>query len=273
MTDDLSRDAALISRFDEHCQGSRDQNRYFLALNVSAAKVPARFSHPGSSNLDDICAFDLAETAQMNLGQLNLIRVSSFCGPDGIIWGYDVARPNGLGTEPLFSLHDGVPVYDGHPIMGAAAELFGSVDRPRFPIMPGSHTMAAYKSVASRGPSIIYSAFGLGIPKDRNAHAAILMEDVGTVPKLGKMSRRAWRKDLLRALSESVAVVAANQRAECASIFVLYKELTVSNGEVGCAISLAPYFAIARKAVPESKLALLRGTSLEGWRQATTPAP
>ena len=27
----------------------------------------------------------------MNLGQLNLVQVSSFCGPEGLIWGYDIA--------------------------------------------------------------------------------------------------------------------------------------------------------------------------------------
>lgn len=264
---------ALISPFEDRCQGARDPNSYFIGVNVAAAKTAKRFVHGGSSMLDSINAFDQAEVSRMNLGQINLIEVSSFCGPGGLIWGYDVARPEGLCDKPMFVLPqwDGasVPVYDGEPLVSAAASLFGTVEKKMFPMAPGTHCPAAYKCVSINKPGFIYAACGIGIRDPREECASMLMEDAGTLSD-DPEDRAAIHGQIIRSVAESVLTIAANQKTRCSKVFVAYVELEVGPDEVGCALTLIPYFSIARQAVPSAGVSRLRSLSLEEWRRAVS---
>ncbi len=261
-----------ISEFDDLCQGSRNPNSYFVALNVTVAKARKSFSVNGASLLDGIVAFDAAEVARMNLGQLNLIEVSSFCGPDALFWGYDAARPESLESTPLFSMKqwsgDAVPVFDGAPLMDAATELFGTLERKAFPIAPGSHCPAAYKSIVLDRPGMIYAACAVGIRHPDDRSATMLMEDVGLVSQENRGDMAAWRTAMTRSLAESVLAVARNQKIRCQKIFVVVAEVEVGPDEVGCALTLLPYFTLAKNAVPADGLDGLRSMSLEEWRKS-----
>ena len=89
--------AIAKSSYDQFCESPKD-NHYILGVNYAIAVIPTQFSQNGSKNLDQILAFDTAEITGANLGQTNLITVSSFCGPSGVIWGYDICH------EPLQEL-------------------------------------------------------------------------------------------------------------------------------------------------------------------------
>jgi histidine decarboxylase len=253
------RFSGYFSDYNHLCQGARHASRYLIAFNVSAAKTKRLLGNPGSSDLDEVNAFDLAEVQRMNLGQLNLIRVSSFCGPEGLIWGYDIKPNPGLREHGLTELTDVqgglVPVYSATPLMDSATDLFGTIERKRFPIAPGSLCPAAWKSLRLDSPGTAYASLAFGIAADRTNNACCLMEDVGTVPETDAAAGDDWRKRILEMTSRSVLSIFANQRARCKEIFVAMSSVSVGEGEVGCALLLAPYFSVARNAVSGQELA------------------
>ncbi|HSD12407.1 MAG TPA: histidine decarboxylase, pyruvoyl type [Patescibacteria group bacterium] len=258
-----------VSRLDDRCQGVRDPNRYLVAMNVAAAKVPMRFGTAGSKTLDFIAAFDLAEVTEAHLGQINLIEVSSFCGPEGLIWGLDVAAHESLRDRKLFDIRlwngKAVPVFDGEPLVAAAKALFGEGTGRRFPLAPGTLCPTASKNISAQGPAVLYAAFAIGIRAD-GACASVLMEDVGTLADGSEVSRAA----AVRHVGESVAAIAANQRTDYREIFVAFRAVEVGAGEAGCAITMLPYFTIARKALPEGGLAAAAHMTLGAWSSAVT---
>ncbi len=259
---------AYVSRFDGYCEGASDPSRYVVLLNAAAAKVPARFGGPLSGTLDEIVAFDRAEVARMNMGQINLIEVSSFCGPGGLIWGYDLARSESLRSEPLFDLSDGdrrVPVFEGRFLAEAAGCLLGTTDRRMFPLRPGTLCPAAFRSAVCRGPGIACTAFGIGITADRSSAARIFMEDGGAAGLGTAADKDRRRLEWAERVAGSILAVAANQRQTCTEIFVLYDEIEVGEGEVGCALSLVPYVKVAKRAIPRKGMERLKTMRLGEW--------
>jgi len=258
--------ADLKSSLADFCEGALDPSRYIVAVNAAAAKVPQRFGHDGSKLLDGIHAFDMAETAAAYLGQTNLIQVSSFCGPGGLIWGYDLARVADLDRklldQPDASGHL-VPVYDAAPLIEASKALLGTATDSRFRILPGSLCPAAYKSTTIAGPARCFAAFGLGIVEDRAWSACIFMEDVGSFACGGDLA--AQRGQITGSMAASVLAVAANQGLRCASIYVACADIDVAAGEVGCALVAAPYLRLAGNAWPRDGLRRLRQMTLDDW--------
>jgi len=72
--------------------GYLGQGGYLTALIMGFGSFPKTFSHKGSEVLDSVLAYDRAEVEDIYLGQINMSLVSSFSGPEGLIWGYDCAR-------------------------------------------------------------------------------------------------------------------------------------------------------------------------------------
>jgi hypothetical protein len=139
-----------VGRFPDHCEGyfACDAPGYLLGISLKIGRVPCGLVCPGSTLLDEINAFDAAEVDGANMGQLNVITVSSFCGPQGTIWGYDVCAP-AEGHTRLGTVQRGdesAEVYDLSSLTRAFAGLMGDLDAPRFPFMPGSHVPAAMKA-------------------------------------------------------------------------------------------------------------------------------
>jgi histidine decarboxylase len=164
---------------DNFCEGALTSKtgHYVLGINLSVAKVKNKFTDKHSSVLDEINAFDLAEVTNFNMGQINMIVVSSFSGPKGLIWGLDLCKIKE--HENRFNLTlKGVKIYDLEDLIDSLGRLFGTIENPRFPILPGSHVPCASKSIYKEGPGILYSALALGVARNRK-NACLLMEDVG----------------------------------------------------------------------------------------------
>ncbi len=243
-----------VSQEKKYCEGmfgSYISDAYVLGIYSAVTKSKIKFSHAGSSVLDSINVFDLAEIREGNIGQINMIKVSSFCGPKGLIWGYDICRtdkkePLFLGTD-ILSL---IPVYDISPLAEAFTRLVGTVDYPRFPILPGSHVPCAMKSIVGKGECILYCALGLGIAMNREKKACLLMEDVGKIPHTEYNNKEDYKKMILRKLVLSILEVGRNQRIKFKEVFLGIKTIRVYKNEIACALVASPYIAVAEAALP-----------------------
>jgi len=257
------------SEFRRHCQGASDTDRYFVAMNVSAGKVGTVSGGPGGK-IDEVLAFDRAESTGTYIGQVNAIRVSSFCSPHGLVWGYDAARATPEPRHLLTSIKqwDGsdVPIYRGTVLTRAAKSLFGTRQHPRFPLSPGTLLPVAMKEVEARGPAILFAGCAVGIRSTEGEGASVLMEVADVLsPSGGGESPRIRLEAVRRHLAESVLIVARNQGTKVASVFVKLIWLRVDQDEVGCCMSFVPYFRLAADAMPAGGLDVLRTMSLDDW--------
>src|SRR5260221_12318995 len=83
---------------DNYCGGYGNPgsvgNGYLLGLALGVGKTKIT-SQVEAHLLDRIVAFDKAEVKGTNIGQINMVTVSSFCVPMGLISWYDLAKhPN-----------------------------------------------------------------------------------------------------------------------------------------------------------------------------------
>ena len=141
-----------------------------------------------------ILAYDRAETNGAYLGQLNIVAASSFIGPDGALWGYELAD-NTRSERPMYSIQ-GVPIYDIKPLLEAGEALLGSNQDStryymqtrddsnvgaRFALRPGEIQPCAVKSAKNQGSGVIWCAIGIGYPVERliNKVAKLFYEDAG----------------------------------------------------------------------------------------------
>ena len=246
-----------IGPYTSYCVGHPGQGGYFITLSLSIGIFPKTFSYYGSQVLDMILAYDKAETEEAFLGQINMSIVSSFVGPEGLIWGYDVAKeetvvPPGLSflnTESLESMK-GIVIKNGENLRKAAKLLFGTKERLHFPFLPGSHVPTAGRFRIEEGPIYLYSAAAIGIPKERNRAACLLMEDVGKFEEyshLEEIKHKVMKSDI-----ESILEVGKNQNVEYKEIFIDFIHKKIEIGEIGCAWVFMPYFRLARGAVTKN---------------------
>ena len=239
-----------IATQDNFCEGlwATPSNQCILGINYAVAKTKKQFFHDGSTVLDQTNAFDLAEIDNANLGQINLIKVSSFCGPGSLIWGYDIAKAERITLSHLSTALDNeISIYCLDPLADAFKQLTGTVAAPRFPFFPGSHVPCAAKSIIKEGDTHIYVAQGLAIPFDREKNACLLMEDFGNLPKFIH-NKRAYTDDILLNLARSILQIGQNQQVNYKECWLGIKDLQVGVDEVGCALAADPYLKIAKKA-------------------------
>ncbi len=250
-----------MSTEDNFCEGAllSKSGHYLLGINLSVSKVTNKFSDEHSHVLDEINAFDRAEVENFNMGQINMIVVSSFSGPKGAIWGFDLCSTPLIKNNYSINLKS-IDVYDLDNLIDALKSLFGTVSKPRFPLLPGSHVPCASKSIYREGPGILYSALALGVSENRN-NACLLMEDVGTLNL--KDSVRNQEIKITSRLVDSVVEIGKNQNYKFKKIFVGMKTIILHEGETGCALVACPYFLLAKKAVKKSHN--LANISLEKW--------
>lgn len=243
-----------ISPYDNYCVGYSGQGRYITALVMGIGAFKEKFSHVGSDLLDSIVAYDRAEADDAYIGQINMSIVSSFCGPEGLIWGYDVsqnkkAQHSILSTKELASFN-GVKIRNGEGLREAAKMLFGTKNEKHFPFLPGSHVCCAGKYRFFRGPTFLYSAVAIGVPRDRNKSACLLMEDVGQLintEEKKEISKRAKKKIILNII-RSVLEVGKNQKTTYEEIITDFVSGDIKAGEIGCALIAMPYFHLAKNA-------------------------
>ncbi len=269
-----------ISPYDTYCDGysspDASGNGYFIGLAMGIGKCKREFTHDGNSILDEINAFDKAEVHDVNIGQINMSIVSSFCGPVGAIWGYHVVRPKHLfSPHPYFPKakvsRNGIqaPVYSAQPLIDATRALFGTVDDRRFPLLPGAHVPCAGKNIKQIGPRHIYAGFGLGIAKNQKKDANLLMEDLGDLPMYIKGTDREaeYKGIMIENIAKSVLAIGENQHVAYKEIFVEIKDVFVQPDELGCALVAAPYFTLARHAIPSRGIEMLQKLSLDEWER------
>ena len=248
------------------CIGYTGQGGYCIAPVISIGSTRETFSHGDSELLDAIVAYDDAEVEDAYIGQINMITVSSFCGPQGVIWGYDVAR-NGVPSPPLLNEvekaeFEGTNIFNGEPLRQSSRMLFGTLSKRHFPLQPGSHVPCAAKYRSYNGHAVIYAAVAIGIPEDRGSHACLFMEDVGQCRS--EDLRSGWketRKRITLNMIRSVLRVGENHGISYGNVItdVIVKE--IPEGYIGCALVAAPYFHLASSAYEPD----LHRLSLQEW--------
>ncbi|MBU4350969.1 histidine decarboxylase, pyruvoyl type [Candidatus Parcubacteria bacterium] len=255
-----------LSPYDNHCIGYPHQNGYITAPVLSIGTAKETFSHIGSKVLDSIIAYDRAEVNGTFIGQINMIIVSSFIGPHGLIWGYDLARndeielPQYLSPKSLGKDFDGIIIKNGENLRKASLALFGTRDEKHFPLLPGSHVPCAGRFQFASGPTALYTTLAIGIPEDRSKYACLLMEDVGQILSMEGISTSARQKISLNSL-HSVLEVSKNQNIKFKEIFIDLVAEEIKAGDIGCALVAMPYFHLAKNAYAEN----LPNLSLKEW--------
>lgn len=269
--------SGAISPYEDYCYGfsnpGNSGENYILTFHLGVGTSDFSLVHPGSEVLAEIDAFDKAEVDGTNIGQINMIIVSSFCGPMGVIWGYDIAfHPQLRETNPfnisgiINADNSEIPIYSIDPLIDATRRLFGTIDDPRFPIKPGAHVPCAGKNIKRKGPGHIYSAIGIGISKNRENDACLLMEDMGlmNVDSNDNKSLYAYKQTIVEKMAKSILKVGENQHVEYEEIFVGLTDLTMNYSEIGCALVAAPYITLAKNAIPKDTNDLSR-LNLDEW--------
>ena len=248
---DIVREAK--SPYGDYCFGYPGIGTYFTCFLIGKSSVPIKFSHAGSTNLDEIDAFDMSETSDAYVGQINMVTASSFCGPHGVIWGHDVVRNDSHSILDLLDQSDidefrGLQIHHGKNLREAARALFGTVDNPQFPLLPGSHVFTANKFLSMQGPAVIYGAFAVGIPENRQKSACVFMEDVGFLKDNSREEQITVVKNAVR----SVQKIARNQKIAYPTVYVDIETQLVEKDEMGGILVASPYFLLAQNAYVNS---------------------
>jgi histidine decarboxylase len=262
----------VVGPFDDYCDGYGNPGAsgmgYISVLKLSTGVVARQMD----SVLDAVISQDRAEKNDAYAGQINMQNTSAFSGINGAIWGYDVARHDGLtnGTiRPLMRRRrlDGVavPVYPVAPLLEAGEKLFGSERTRRYPLLPGAHVVGATKSISVRGPASVWSAIALAVAQDRERDSSLFVLDVGQhEPGSDPTQDESFLETRMENIVDSVMLGGADQDVKFRELFIGFKSQTIPDGYVGSALSCAPYLVLARNAVPEPATQLL-GMSLKEW--------
>jgi histidine decarboxylase len=259
-----------VGPFDDYCDGYGNPGSsglgYISVLKLSTGTVAKTMD----TVLEGIVSYDRAEKNDAYAGQINMITASSFNGLNGAVWGYDVARHDGLADGSVRPLtrrrrHDGadVPVLPVAPLLEAGEKLFGTAADRRFPLLPGSHVVCATKDITVSGPTSVWSAIALAIAEDREHDSSLFIEDVGQ-DTAADAERDTALSARMEHIVDSVLLCGADQDVKYKEIFIGYKQAWVSEGHIGCALTCAPYLVLARNAVPDPASALLT-MSLSEW--------
>jgi len=226
--------------------------------------------------LAEIVSYDSAETTGTYIGQINAITASSFCGPGGALWGYDIAPDRQIADGsflPIFyqTRGDGVdiPIYPLEPLLTAGQKLLGTRDHRRFPIIPGAAVICALKSHSVKGPNSVWAPLAVAIAEDHSKDAHLFIEDVGeAIPAADETAREFYLDQLLKKIAFSILRCGDNSQVRYKEIFIGYKHAWIEAGYVGCALACVPYVVLAQKAIPPSGPASLFSLTLPEWEKA-----
>ncbi len=251
-----------LSQYDHYCQGYPGRGKYLSSLVMGAGIFKKTFSHAGSDILDSIIAYDRAEIDNAYIGQISMGFVSSFCGPEGLIWGYDLAEKKDLSPPQFKKIPaelNGITLKNGENLRQASLALFGTNKDRHFPFLPGSHVPCAGRTYTKEGPAVLYGNTAIGIAEDREKNACLIMEDIGSISSAEEID--SFREKLMLDAAKSVVAVGRNQQIKYKEIFVNCIIKKVGPDEIGCMLTVMPYFLLARKAFNEN----LIGQKLEDW--------
>lgn len=258
---------SAISPYDNYCVGYHGGKNYLTALILSFGTFKKTFNHKGSEILDNTIAFDKAEISEAYLGQINMTIVSSFCGPQGLIWGYDLVKNEDVSPfmfsskiqKDLKEFGD-IKIKNGENLKKAAKALFGTNKERHFPFLPGTHVPCAGRFYIRPGPTILYGTVAIGIPKNRERSACLLMEDVGEITG-SKRVLKSMKEKLMINAAKAVLEVGQSQKINYQEIFIDFLAERVKVDEIGCILVAMPYFLLAKKALNKNLL----NQDLEAW--------
>jgi histidine decarboxylase len=268
----------LVGPYDSYCDGygnpGTSGNSYVSVVNIAFGV----FEH--KENLDfgmqSIIAYDMAEAGFQSdsayVGQINMLQASSFCGLNGLVWGYDVARNPLLDVqEPLFHVGErNTPVYSMDPLFDGGKALLGVKDKRVYPILPGAHVICAFKEYTSTPEDLnhdhyMWCALALGIAADRTTMADCFMEGKGKVLVSEVDDIPAWENKTLRDVVCSYDYIGKAQNVIYKEIYVGLKWCKVPKGHHGCALVSSPYLVLPKNAIPESGPESLITMDLPTW--------
>lgn len=255
-----------VGPFADYCTGYLNPGTsglgYIVTFKLSTGQVKA----DTDLVLEGIVSYDRAEKNDAYIGQINMLTASSFCGLNGAVWGYDLAKAD-LQPLTIEKRHDGmeIPILQVEPLLDATERLFGREGQRRFSLLPGAMVVCANKSCTHKGPTTVWCAVALAIAENREIAAHLIIEDIGS----GQPS-----PNLLENMYKSILLCGEHQSVLYQKIFVGYKELSVGAGVVGCALVCAPYVTLAQKAIPPGcKPADLLHLTISEWEQALSLPP
>ena len=281
-----------VSGSDQFCYGygNRDTNGYYITtVKLETAKIP--ISGLGKDEvLEGIVAYDKAEKSGTYLGQLNVITVSSFAGPNSAIWGYDLAKVQHLRSKLLYELplptEKRIPVYSMDHLLKATESLFGTEKKRHFPPLAGAHVPCASLCTNSKDPSTgkptsgwIWCFLALAIAEHRERDACLFIEDAGffadtfsygKVASISKDEVIAQLEKKTKAVTYSQLLCGYDQSAPFKEIFVSYRYLRIEKDFYGTALTCAPYVTLARNAYPSGGAEQLANMTLEDWKESVS---
>ena len=284
----------------DYCYGyeNTDSKGYYLAtVKLSCAKTSVQLLQ--DEVLQGIVAYDGCTRNDAYVGQINMITVSSFAGPNSGVWGLDYAvnptlrDPKNLletrtkiqlpGVSKATDLSIPLNVYDVNPLLEATEALFGNVDNRKslFPPLPGAHVPCAAKTgtsdVDSAGnpvPGYVWSYIALAIADDRANDASLFVEDCGFYPSPKDDppdSVVPYLDNKREKVINSVILCGLYQQVNYKEMFLGYKYLYCGPNEYGLALACAPYVLLAGSAYPNGGAQSLVDMNLTEWAEAVLP--
>lgn len=227
-----------------------------IVLSTGVVKAKGTLLDQG---LEGIVSYDRAEKNDAYIGEINMLQASSFSGQLGAVWGYDLAIDARIKNKTLKPVYvaSGIFVYPVQPLRDAARQLFGVNDDRHFPPMRGSHVICAEKSYTmdySQNPHFVkvgawvWCSLGLAIAKDRSTHASLFVEDVGYYDgTLRQEQVQNLLDEKMKGVAEAIILCGKDQLTDYAEIYVGWKATKAAPGEVGCALTCAPYVTLPKK--------------------------
>ncbi len=281
-------DRTAISIYDNYCDGygatGNTGNGYVSVLKVSTGEV----TKDEDFLLDGIVAYDRAEAADAYVGQINMITASSFCGIAGQIWGYDIATVDTIENdeeEPVLMVKqfDGskLPIYDAAPLLEAGISLFGTEKDRKFPPVPGGHIICANKSVTAYRPENkalkeneaygVWCFIAISITKDRENSADLFIEDAGLWTKDDNPENlKAFLEEHRKNVAWSITSCGEDSGVLFERTYVGFAYRIISPGNIGTALTCAPYVSLAKNAIPKEGFHQLNNITLKEWKNTTS---
>ena len=278
-------DRTAISPYPNYCDGysrpGATGDGYVSVLKVSTGVV----EKTDDSLLDGIVAYDRAEANDAYIGQINMETASSFCGVAGQVWGYDLATADVIkegGQIPVLEVtqYDGstLPVYDAQPLLDAGIELFGQEKNRKFPPAPGAHVICANKSVTALRPKLgdlqegqaygVWCFIALSITRDRDNSADLFIEDAGLwTENDSPTDLQAYLEEHRSAVAWSITACGKDQSVLYDRTYMSFAYVIMEPGQIGTALTCAPYVTLAQNAVPQEGFGELNKLTLSEWEK------
>lgn len=245
---------------------------YIATLKLSLGCVDKGVYDEG---LSGIVSYDRCEANDAYIGQINMLTASSFCGENGAVWGYHLARADDLHVRQWGTIQapwGEVPVWDVAPLLDATQRLFGIEGQRRFNPLPGAMVTCANKNRTADGPTTVWSSIALAIASDRDTQANLFIEDASDTAQ-----NKEQPVDPM-VVAKSIVACGIDQSVTYKEIFVGVKTLDVPEGYVGCALTCAPYVTIPPAAIPEDperkkEAAYLLKLTISKWETSLSLPP